>query len=71
MQTDQDFKPEVIFQAVKLVALGIPMSRVGRRFGVPHYRVRFWAIRYSELTLDQLKRETEKHRPGRPRKDPS
>lgn len=68
MQTDQDFKPGVIFQAVRLVGLGIPVTKVGRRFQVPHYRVRFWVSRYANLTVEQVKGAVEKHRPGRPRK---
>jgi transposase len=67
MQTDQDFKPNVIQQAVKLVALGISYSRVGRRFGVPHYRVRFWVKRYEGLSVEEIAKGIIRHRPGRPR----
>ena len=67
MQTDRDYKSETIFQAIRLSALGIPYSRVGRRLKVPQYRVRFWVNRYSGMSTKEIAEAVELHRPGRPR----
>lgn len=67
MPTDLDFKPNVIFQAIRLVTgVGVPVSKVARRFEVPNHRVRYWVKRYSNLKVEEIETERIKHKPGRP-----
>lgn len=67
MPIDQDFKPTMIFNAIRLVGLGLPVSKVARRYELPHHRVRFWVQRYKGLSIQQIASEVENHKPGRKR----